>query len=154
VKSGNFNNAAGILNNNGDYVYGSLKENGNKISVGDYLEFEQSVRVTGDILPQNFYLKTQLDRGLDLDISTLEIEKNGGKQFPIYLDNANNADYIKNLYNSQFIISRINQSGNQLKNVKFMINQSLDLTKDQKITGMNGKVYLQLQNDTQVYGSK
>lgn len=154
IKSWNFNDSVWVMNNNWDFVYWSLKENSNKVSIGDYLDFETTINVSWDIIPQLFFFKTQLDRWLDMDISTLEIEKNNWKQSPIYLDTKENKDFLENLYNSQFIISKINQSWNVLKNVKYMVNENFDLQKDQKITTTKWKVYLQLLNDVKVNWSK
>jgi len=159
-KAGNLLNNLWTIKSNENYVKGSLQENNNKVSVGDYLEFEHEINVSWEVTPQLMFLKTQLDRWLDIDISTLEFEKNGFKQTPIYVNDDETKEIIWDKYNTKYVISEINTSSNNESEVfesnninKY--NDTLRLSRNQKITVTEGKLFLEIQSPTaKVYGTK
>jgi len=159
-KAWNLLNNLGLIKSNEDYIKASLKENNYKVNVWDYLEFEQKINVTEDIIPQLMFIKTQLDRWLDLDISTLEFTKNWYKQSPIYANNDENKEIIWNKYNSKFIISNINNSSNNEQTVfttkdNNKYNDTITLTKNNKITVTDWKLFLEvLSPQAKVFGTK
>lgn len=159
-KAWNLLNNLGFIKWNENYVKWSLKENNYKINVWDYLDFEHRIEVTWDITPQMMFIKTQLDRWLDLDISSLEFEKNWFKQYLIYTNTDENKEIIWKKYNTQYTISDINTSTNNINNVfnsnwSNSYNKNISISKNKKITVTKGKLFLEVLSPTaKVYWTK
>jgi len=158
LKSWNLNNGNGLLANNGNFVYGSLSENNYTVSVWDYLQYEQKVEVKWDITPQNMFLRTQLDRWLDMDLDSLSISVNGIKQSPIYLENPKNIDTVGKMRNWQFTISPVwvsAQKAYELYNTtESMVWKPFMVNSNKKITATKWKIFLEVEQKTKVYSSK